>query len=265
MKTFVNKESDYSLHNTENFKKELDCHVNEIIQKLSELFIEYFKFIKENLTLKKTNFSRFIIIRGLETIINVFNNILFYTKNLDATYFHSQKAFYLYVEFVGQISEDEKMFLQLSSRDASIYVYKKTIFEINKDNKKKNLEISAFARTNFDIVNTYTDLYKTLLLKLINGDFFNDNHLSCLENIYSKLNNNLLHSSKAIILNQVIEQLYFHVECNEYFFYSCDLLVKKTNKNQVLLNDNKLSKFLSEELNDKLQEDYHKFINWLLN
>ena len=47
------------------------------------------------------------------------------------TYFHSQKSFYFYVEFIGQISEDQHSFLHLSSKDASIFVYKKTIFEIN--------------------------------------------------------------------------------------------------------------------------------------
>ena len=136
MKTLANKEVNYSLHNNENFKKELEPEISDITKKLSELFIDYFKFIIENIKFKKSNFSRFIITRGLDTIINVFNHILFYTKNLDVTYFHCQKAFYFYVEFIGQISEDEKMFLQLSSRDATTYVYKKTIFEINNETKK---------------------------------------------------------------------------------------------------------------------------------
>lgn len=137
MKTLSNKEINYSLHNSENFKKELEYEISEIIDKISQLFIDYFKFITENIKLKKTNLSRFIITRGLDTLVNVFNHILFYTKNLDVTYFHSQKAFYFYTEFIGQISEDEKMFLQLSSRDATTYVYKKTIYEINNELKKK--------------------------------------------------------------------------------------------------------------------------------
>ena len=113
MKTIANKEFNYSLQNNENFKKDIESDVTDIVKKLSELFIDYFHIIKENIKLKKSDFSRFIIARGLDTIINVFNNILFYTKNLDVTYFHCQKAFYFYVEFVGQISEDEKLFLQL--------------------------------------------------------------------------------------------------------------------------------------------------------
>jgi len=264
MKTLINKEANYSLHNNENFKKEIESELKDIVKKLSELFIEYFKFIKENLKLKKSNFSRFIITRGLDTIINVFNYILFYTKNLEVTYFHCQKAFYLYVEFVGQISEDEKTFLQLSSRDAAIYVYKKTIFEINNEVKKNNEHISDYTHVKLDIVNSYVFLYKTLLLKLINGDFLNTENLSCLENIYNKLNN-VTNKSKITLLNEIIEKIYYHIGSDKYFFDSCELLVKKLCKNQELLNDTFKNKFFSEELNDKLQESCEKFISWFLN
>lgn len=264
MKTHTNKELNYSLHNNENFKKELESEITHIIKKLSDLFIDYFKFIIENIKLKKTNFSRFIITRGLDTIINVFNNILFYTKNLDLTYFHCQKAFYFYIEFVGQISEDEKMFLQLSSRDATTYVYKKTIFEINNEVRKNNEDISDYTRLKLDIINSYIDLYKTLLLKLINNDFFNNEKLLSIQYIYNKLNN-LTNKSKIELLNQIIEKLYYQIKDDNYFFDSCELLVKKICKNQDLLNDNCLSKFLSEEFNDKIVENHDKFITWLLN
>lgn len=261
MKTLVNKEVNYSLHNNENFRKELEPEITDIAKKISELFIDYFKFIIENIKLKKSNFSRFIITRGLDTIINVFNNLLLYTKNLDVTYFHCQKAFYFYVEFVGQISEDEKMFLQLSSRDATTYVYKKTIFEINNETRKNNEDISDYTRLKLDIINSYIDLYKTLLLKLINNDFLNNEKLTIIENIYHKLNN-LIDKSKIKSLNEIIEKFYYQIDDDKYFLNSCELLVKKIIKNQELLKNNYLNKFLSEELNDKLKETSDKFINW---
>ena len=176
MKSLANKEIN-SLRNSENYKKELESEISDVVEKISHLFVDYFKFITDNIKLKKTNFSRFIITRGLDTITNVLNCILLYTKNLDVMYFHCQKAFYFYVEFVGQISEDEKMFLQLTSRDASTYVYKKTIFDINVELKKNNEEVSHYTRLKLDIVNIYIDLYKTLLLKIINDDFTNVENL----------------------------------------------------------------------------------------
>ena len=206
MKIIIDKEANFSLHNNENYRKELEPEIRDILKKISELFINYFKFITGNIKLTKSNFSRFIITRGLDTIINVFNNILFYTKNLDLTYFHCQKAFYFYVEFVGQISEDEKIILQLTSRDATTYVYKKTIFELNNDIRKNNEYISDYTRLKLDIINSYIDLYKTLLLKLINNDFLNNEKLISIENIYNKLNN--ISNKSKISFSDFIKSLF---------------------------------------------------------
>ena len=42
-----------------------------------------------------------------------------------------------YIEFIEQIGEEGNSFLQLSSKDAMLFVYKKTIFDINIEYKKK--------------------------------------------------------------------------------------------------------------------------------
>ena len=57
MKTITNKEINYSLHNSENFRKELDCELTDVADKLSQLFIDYFKFIIENIKLKRSTFQ----------------------------------------------------------------------------------------------------------------------------------------------------------------------------------------------------------------
>ncbi len=262
MKSFANKEMNYSLHNSDNYKKELDTEITDVVQKISQLFIDYFKFIIENIKLKKSTFSRFIIIRGLDTIVNVFNYILLYTKNIDLVYFHCQKAFYFYVEFVGQISEDEKMFLQLTSRDATTYVYKKTIFEMTSDIKKNNEEVSDYTRLKIEIINAYIDIYKTLLLKIINDDFTNVKNLENIQLIYKKLNG-LTNKTNLKHLNQIIELLYNRIENSEYFFDVCLLIVKKFTKKQEVIN-NCFNKFLSEEFKDKLEDTSEKFAAWLM-
>jgi len=264
MKSLSNKEINYSLHNSENYKKDLDCEINDVVIKISELFIEYFKFITDNVKFKKTNFSRFIITRGLDTIINIFNYILLYTKNLDLTYFHCQKAYYFYVEFVGQISEDEKTFLQLSSRDATTYVYKKTIFDINNEFKKINDEISDYTRVKLDIINCYIDLYKTLILKLINEDFTNLGKLDNIINIYNKLNN-LSNKSTIKIFNEIIDKLYFRVDSVQCFLDITILLIKKIAKNQDLFYSC-LNKILSDEFKDKMNvTSVDQLVHWLIN
>jgi len=262
MKSFANKEINYSLHNSENYKKELDTEISDVVQKISQLFIDYYKFITENIKLKKSTFSRFIIIRGLDTIVNVFNYILLYTKNIDLVYFHCQKAFYFYVEFVGQISEDEKMFLQLTSRDATTYVYKKTIFEIDNNMKKNNEEVSDYTRLKIDIINLYIDLYKTLLFKIINDDFTNIKNLENIELIYKKLNG-LTNKTNLKHINQIIELLCNRIENSEYFFDVCVLLIKKITKNQELINTC-FNKFLSEDFKYRLEDTSDKFAAWFM-
>jgi hypothetical protein len=262
MKTISNKEMNYSLHNSQNFKKELESDIGDVIEKISGLFLEYFKFITENIKLKNSSFSKFIIIRGLDTIVNVFNFILLYTKNPDVTYFHCQKSFYFYVEFVGQISEDEKMFLQLSSRDASNYVYKKTIFDINSELRKSNEQISDYTKLKLTVINCYIEIYKTLLLKMINYNINNNSDINLLEELYKKLNNL---SNRSIIhgLNNIIENLFYNIEEPSKLYQIISILIKKITKNNSLI-ENIYSKFLSEDYRDKLEESNDKFVTWLI-
>jgi hypothetical protein len=199
----------------------------------------------------------------LDTIINVFNYILFYTKNLDVTYFHCQKAFYFYVEFVGQISEDEKMFLQLSSKDATTYVYKKTIYEIGTELRKLNENISDYTRLKINIINSYVDLYKTLLLHLINNDFNNNDNLNYLEELYAKLNK-LNNKSLIEKLNIIVDKFYYIIDNPNKFYNIVSLIVKKMLKNPEIL-ENKTDKFLSNDFADKINEPPDKFILWFMN
>jgi hypothetical protein len=274
MNSIANKEASYSLHNSDNYKKELESEIGQVAEKMSELLIDYFKFITYNIKLKKNNLSRFIITRGLDTVINVFNHILLYTKNLDVTYFHCQKAFYFYSEFVSQISEDEKMFLQLSSRDATTYVYKKTIYEINSELKKKNEYISNYTRQKLDVIHSYTNLYKIFILKLINNYENNNisdntvsdkniNNVNSIESLFKKL---YIINNKCFIakLNDVLEILYYKIDNFNTFYDISNLIIKKTIKKTELLN-NCDNKYLLEEFNDRLNEPSDKFVSWFIN
>ena len=69
--TIINKDKNYSLHNLENYKKNIDNTTSEITEKYYLLLLEYFKFIVENIKPKNKAFTQFIISRGLDTITNV--------------------------------------------------------------------------------------------------------------------------------------------------------------------------------------------------
>jgi len=261
--TIVAKDNNYSLQNIENYKNTSSFEIGETLQKYSDLIIEYFKFAMENIKIKNPSFSKFIIIRGLDTITNVFLYILYFTRNIDLTYFHSQKSYYFYVEFVGQISDDEKMFLQLTSRDATTYVYKKTVFEINNEFKKMNEEVPSEFREKLDIIKSYIHLYQTYLLKIIHMQVVEVSYVIHLKKLSEKVNN-LLHKQKITALENITEKLYNKIECVEKFFDISHLLVKKFLKNQEILQ-NAEKKIYTEEFDNKLVADSNdKFINWLL-
>ena len=157
--------SQYTLLNISNFNKIMSSSIKNVLEKYILLIVEYNNFISEKINIKNKKYYEFIYNRGLDTISHVFSMILFYTKNLDITYYHSQKSFYFYVEFIEQIIDIQHSFLQLSSRDASIFVYKKTIYEINNE-YRKSIDSNKETNSNeFEIINLYIEIYK-LLVKL---------------------------------------------------------------------------------------------------
>jgi len=158
--TNSNKETDFSLHNLDNYYKVFNHSVSEILYKYTYLINEFFKFILEKPKFKNNNYIKFIITRGYETITHIFNITLYYTKNLDLTFYHCQKAFYYYIEFVEQISHEQHSFLQLSSRDATTYVYKKTLSDLNNDLKKNMEPCSNEVKTMIEIIDEQIKLFK---------------------------------------------------------------------------------------------------------
>jgi len=261
-----NKELKYSLQNFDNYKKDLNNNIDEVTTKYSTLVIEYYKFILENIQLKNKVFARYIIIRGLDTITNVFLLILLYTKNIDITYFHCQKSFYFYVEFVGQIVEDDKVFLQLSSRDATTYVYKKTIFTINNEYKKLNeVNMSKTTKDKLNTIHSYIDLYKIYINKIIRLNDFDTNtqYICIFNNLSSKLNSNLIDQQKIKILENIVNKLDNIIGDIDIFFEINQQLIKRFLKNNEILN-NCHEKFNSDIFTEKITGPVDKFVNWFL-
>ena len=208
--------SQFILYNTSNYKAVIDNSVSEILTKFVEVIIEYMRFISEKIIMKNKAYYRFIFERGVETLIHVFSVIFYFTKNLELTFYHTQKAYYFYIEFIEQISDDNVTFLQLSSRDAILFVYKKTIFDLNNEYKKNIQEPTSEEKTILATVDTYTHIYKSIVLFIINHtDFKYENkneyiNTSCnaIEFISETLNKNKIKSN--------------HIECVYLFITLLD-------------------------------------------
>ena len=197
-------QNNFILNNPSNYKKTLNVHWKEISDKYLEVLTEYSKCINENLQIKKISIPKYkyLFIRGFETITHVFRFLLFYTKNLNMTFYNTQKAFYYYIEFIDQISEEEISYLKLNSNDAILYVYKKTIYQINESFRKNSEELKNEEKKIFEILDLYIYIFKYLMVEFLNDSNYNqDKNISqTLMTYYQKSFNENNNDLKKIIL-----------------------------------------------------------------
>ena len=213
--------SQYSLHNADNYLDSFHSSLTttsttttDILNKYKILVLEYLQFILENMNCKSDEIYKYIVLRGLTTITHVFQLTLLHTKNLNLSYFHSQKAFYYYVEFIGQITGEQNTFLQLTSKDAIMFVYKKTIFEIHGDFRKSssNLQHDSIHHEIFHLLDVYCQLMKMIVSQFITQNDFveirtNKTYINELKKIEKtcdmmnppKINSNQLQKIKLVI------------------------------------------------------------------
>lgn len=214
----------YSLSEVNNYNKDLTVSVEDVMNKYTELLVEYIHFILDNIKIKNREYADFIVNRGLDTVTHVFTTILYYTKNLELAFVHAQKSFYFYVEFICQISEVEKLFLQLSSRDAMIYVYKKTVFELNRDFIKN---INETSNNKFDLIIQRIAIAKKMFYFIITTNEPREPYIKQFTIINSGLNSISLTNTTLHAVEKVIDTLYTKIEDISVFYTTMDLLVKK--------------------------------------
>ena len=262
--TPINTETNYSLYNTDNFKTSLDVTTCFILNKYKDYVFDFFNIILDNIKVKNNSYYKFIITRGLETITNVFTTILYYTKNIELTSFHCQKALYFYVEFVSQISEEQNMFLQLSSRDATIYVYKKTIYEINNEYKKNMLVTDEKTVNEFNVITESIKIQKNIYLKIINNIeiFVKDKkQFDKYIKVCFKINSLELVLKNLLFFNNIIDFLDIEFQNIDKFLEIVLLLIKKIIKNEEIIKKC-VSKMYLDDKNNYINDSPEKFITW---
>ena len=258
VKNVNNNLSDYShylLHNSSNYKPSIKNSASEILNKIVEVILEYMCFISEKVTKKNKKYNKFIFERGLKTLIHVFSNIFYYTKNLELSFYHTQKAYYFYIEFIEQISDDNITFLQLSSKDAILFVYKKTIFELNNECKKNTKEQSLEEKNILKTVNLYINMYKGMVLYIMNHnnehkkDYLNTS-CNLIKNISETLNKNKMNYEQIDCLYEFTTLLYnTKIEIVD-FFHLLDEFIKNINLKKKIDENIIKYKFYDVKIND---------------
>ena len=146
----------FSLQDTKNYHNEFHHKTTEIFAQYTTLILEYLQRFSESIKYQDQQYYNYIINRGIQTMSHVFKIILLYTKNIDIASHYTQRAYYYFVEFIGQIGEESHSYLQLNSKDAALFVYKKTIFDINNDFKKNYSADTSNVMNNVDVlINIY--------------------------------------------------------------------------------------------------------------
>lgn len=131
------------ISNTDNYNQNFEfSDTKTYVGRYVELINEYMLYVVENMIIQDDAYLLFLIQRGVETIMHCFKFLLMYTKNLELTIYQCKKALYYYIEFIGQISDVSlhHSYLQLNSKDATLFVYKKTIYDINNVYRKKFIQ-----------------------------------------------------------------------------------------------------------------------------
>ena len=112
-----------------------------------------------------------------------------YSKNDELIDHHLEKAYLYYVEFVTQIGEDNNSFIKLNSKDATLFVYKKTIYDIEQD-YRKNMTINPKDDIYIKKMINFTNIFNIILYNIIYNGLKNIESNQDRLNVYMKYNKN---------------------------------------------------------------------------
>ena len=257
------KMNEYDLQKIENYNKTITDNEDEIYTRYTNIIIQYLLLGIEKIKNHNTDYVKYILIKGVFTISYVFKMLLMYSCNLQLTYHHCQKSYSYYIEFIGQIGDDAVTYLQLNSKDAALFVYKKTIFDILEEVKKKYTEVDVNDKKNKNVsimMDIYNKVIETEVMHLTaeqlkNTEFINRIYTSVgrvnskLCKLYYSSGNSDSEGNEAPVKNEWTNEtknyddsnsdktnLFFKkIVCIKFF---CDIVVLKKTANNITSADN---------------------------
>jgi len=236
-----------NIQNVESYNSEINENYYDIFNKYVLIIIDYFKHCHDNMCIQNEQYKKYIIKQGIKTIKHVFFILLLYTKNLEITCYNCQKAYVYYIEFIGQITEDNHSFLQLNSKDAALFVYKKTIFDINIETQKNYISQTS-DNNKIKIIDKLIEIYNTIIFKLIDDKNFIDVIKIInieLKKIILKIIKLLNENNNLEYLNQII--LFTSQYSQNNLLENLELFIKKLKK--INLNNNLALQLIDNNFN----------------
>ena len=272
-----NNKKNINLLNVENYNKEID---KELYYKGLSLYIsignQCIKYLLKNLKTTNKEYIIFIIDRGIKTITHVYNFLIMYTKNINLLEHHLEKAYLYYVEFVSQIGEESNTYIKLNSKDATLFVYKKTIYDINNDYRHK-FKLGNTDLTLLNKMNCFIEIYNNILINITNliikenkieiiADEYkkrNKDFEKIIKNTYSLFSKYDYMNLKHLMNDMIYELLNRNIKIDKFM----KILIILTNKyKKKELQHNKVKRKLHSNTNENIiYMTPLKYVNWLYN
>jgi hypothetical protein len=239
----------------------------DVFNDYAGMISEFLSCVIDNVNIQDTTHFLFIVNRGLNTLKHCFKLIYLYTKNHVIAIHHCRRGFYYYIEFMGQICEDGNSYLQLNSKDAVLFVYKKTIYDIEQDHIREH-PLCAKDKDALSLIGVSIDIFNTIVTSMLQLTIHSvDNRDETIKRIIdksfkicSKLNQDINESKTVLSFVSTINKF---VTCGDKYGELCNGFIKKYNKKHI---DNELlcKKLQSLVCKTKLKElTTLRFINWV--
>lgn len=158
--------SQFSILDIENYNKKLQSSYEDCVMGFKNTIYKYFLHYSLITQEKTITFDIKTLIMGIETIECIFLMLLLKTKNLQLVIQNSENTIFYFFEFIEQMNRPNTelhALLNLTITDAKLFVYKKTLFDIQL-NKTINttLENNIFCK-----LKQFTLVHKQILTMLL--------------------------------------------------------------------------------------------------
>ena len=157
----------YKIDDIENYNLCLEETECILFLKYVGLVHELIECSSESLVgIRNKEYLKHMIITGIMNTSYIYSFILLYTNNLELAIYHTQKAIIYYIEFVCQIGDDNYNLLKLNTKDATLFIYKKTIFDINEEYRMCFTEKDE-NKEKLNLLEKFNDIYNGIIIQMI--------------------------------------------------------------------------------------------------
>ena len=166
--TFALNSGQDDLKNVDNYRSKVSFSFQDVCHQYIDV-MNYFFIHGHSILSDRTHTHQ----KGIEVITNIFLYILLHTKNLDLSTHIANNCTYYFVEYIHQINNKDTdfVFVNLTLKDAIVYIYRKSIFEIN-DTFRKKFKSSKSENNLFDTLNLFARFYLSICKQFIYSKHF---------------------------------------------------------------------------------------------